>query len=94
MVPSVAGHKYFLAIVDDCTRSTWVYLMKSKSETRSPLQSFYTMIKTQFGKSIKVFRIDNGLEFQMVDFFKLHGIIRQHSCVATPQQNSIVERKH
>ena len=68
--------------------------MKSKSETRSLLQSFYTMIKTQFGKSIKVFRTDNRLEFQMIDFFKFHGIIHQHSCVANPQQNSIVERKH
>ena len=52
------------------------------------------MIKTQFGKSIKVFRIDNGLEFQMIDFFKLHGIIHQHSCVVIPQQNSVMERKH
>ena len=94
IVPTVDGHKYFLTIVDDCTRSTWVYLMKSKSETRPILQSFYLMIKNQFSKSIKVFRIDNGLEFQMVDFFKLNGIIHQHSCVATPQQNSIVERKH
>ena len=76
MVPTVAGHKYFLTIVDDCTRSTWVYLMN------------------QFGKSINVFRTDNGLEFQMIEFFKLHGIIHQHSCVETPQQNSVVESKH
>ena len=34
VVPIVAGQKYFLTIIDDCTRSTWVYLMKSKSETR------------------------------------------------------------
>jgi len=93
-VPTIDGHKYFLTIVDDCTRSTWVYLMKSKSETRPILQSFYLMIKNQFIKSIKVFRTDNGLEFQMVDFFRLNGIIHQNSCVATPQQNSIMERKH
>ena len=68
--------------------------MKSKSKTRHLLQSFYTMIKTQFGKSIKVFRTDNGLEFQMIYFFKFNGIIHQHSCVATPQQNSVMERKH
>ena len=40
IVPTVDGHKYFFTIVDDCTRSTWVYLMKSKSDTRSILQSF------------------------------------------------------
>ena len=39
MVPTIAGHKYFLTIFNDCTRSTWVYLMKFKSETRSLLQS-------------------------------------------------------
>ena len=37
MVPTIADHKYFLTIVDDCTRSTWVYLMKSKSKTRPHL---------------------------------------------------------
>ena len=68
--------------------------MKSKFQTRPLLQSFYTMIKTHFGKSIKVFRTNNELAFQMVDFFKFHGIIYQHSCVATLQQNSVVERKH
>ena len=62
-VPTIDGHKYFLTIVDDCTRSTWVYLMKSKSDTRPLLQSFYFIIKTQFNKSIKVFRTNNGLEF-------------------------------
>ena len=93
-VPTIVGHKYFLTIVDDCTRLTWVYLMKSKSKTRHLLQSFYTMIKTQFGKSIKVFRTNNRLEFQMVYFFKFNGIIHQHSCVNTPQQNSVMERKH
>ena len=39
VVPTIAGHKYFLTIFNDCTRSTWVYLMKFKSETRSLLQS-------------------------------------------------------
>ena len=94
MVTTVAGNKYFLTIIDECTRSTWVYLMKSKTETRPLLQSFYTMIKTQFGKSIKIVRTDNGLEFQMIYFFKFNGIIHQHSCVATSQQNSVVESKH
>ena len=40
------GFRYFLTIVNDATRSTWVYLMKSKSETRPLLISFYKMIST------------------------------------------------
>jgi len=88
------GFKYFLTIVDDATRLTWVYLMKSKSNTRPLLVSFYNMICTQFHTKIKVFRTDIAPEFFLKDFFAANGIIHQHSCVATSQQNSVVERKH
>ena len=46
--PTQEGFKYFLTLVDDATRSTWVYLMKYKSDTRPLLVSFYNMICTQF----------------------------------------------
>ena len=40
---------------------------------------------------------NNGLEFSdttALAFFAKHGIIHQTSCIGTPQQNGIVERKH
>jgi hypothetical protein len=43
---------------------------------------------------IKIIRSDDGLEFVMPSFFKTKGIIHQTSCVETPQENGIVERKH
>lgn len=52
------------------------------------------MVQTQFKKSIKCIRSDNGQEFIFPDFYNKHGIVHQRSCVATLQQNGIVECKH
>lgn len=31
-IPTIAGHKYFLTLVDDHSRATWVYLLRTKSD--------------------------------------------------------------
>ena len=92
--PSLNGSKYFLTLVDDHSRCTWVYIMKHKSETSCLIQTFYNMIFTQFKVPIKMLRSDNGPEFALKSFYASKGIIHQLSCVETPQQNSVVERKH
>ena len=52
-------------------------------------------VLTQFETHIKIFRSDNGGEFiSLRTFFNDHGVIFQHSCFYTPQQNGVVERKH
>nr|KYP55041.1 Retrovirus-related Pol polyprotein from transposon TNT 1-94 [Cajanus cajan] len=93
-IPFVHGHKYFLTIVDDHSRYTWIFPLKLKSETSKILQNFVSLIKTQFDSVIKVIRSDNGTEFCMNDFYASKGIIHHTSCAYTPEQNGIVERKH
>lgn len=91
------GCHFFLTIVDDYTRGTWVYLLKDKSETGNILVTFHNMVRTQFNKKIKRVRSDNGTEFvnsTLRAFFQQEGITHETSCVATPQQNGRVERKH
>jgi Reverse transcriptase (RNA-dependent DNA polymerase)/gag-polypeptide of LTR copia-type/Integrase core domain/GAG-pre-integrase domain/Retrotransposon gag protein len=94
---SNSGAHYFLTIVDDHSRATWVYLMKFKSDAYTYLVSFCAMVRTQFSCNVKQIRTDNGTEFlskSMQNYFQTNGIIHQRSCVDTPQQNGIVERKH
>lgn len=49
---------------------------------------------TQFSCKIKNIHSDNGNEFLMTSYYASLGIVYQRSCVETPLQNSIVERKH
>jgi hypothetical protein len=91
---SINGARYFLTIVDDYTGCTWVDLMQHKSEARSLLQSFINLIKNQFSTTIKIIRSDNGPEFIIPSFYSDKGIIHQTSCISTPRQNGVVERKH
>ncbi|CAL8150570.1 unnamed protein product [Prunus armeniaca] len=94
-IPSFSGAKYFLTIVDDYSRFTWAFFMQHKSETQHLLTNFFSFVKTQFAASIANIRVDNGGEFSsMKAFFQQNGTTYQHSCVYTPQQNGVVERKH
>jgi hypothetical protein len=92
--PSSNGSKFFLTIVNDHNRFTWIYLMHNKSQTRFLNGYFFLLVETQFNSKIKCLRFDNGSEFHMTDFFSSMGIVHQLTCVETPQQNAIVERKH
>ncbi|KAL3647015.1 hypothetical protein CASFOL_007983 [Castilleja foliolosa] len=93
--PSTCGAVYFLTIVDDFSRVVWVNLLLEKTEVEQKVKDFCAMVTRQFQKSVKVVRSDNGTEFICLKkFFTEQGIIHQTSCIATPQQNGRVERKH
>ncbi|KAL5567807.1 hypothetical protein UlMin_024382 [Ulmus minor] len=73
------------------------YLNISNTQVHSTCLSnyiFFSMIKTQFGVSIKAVRSDNAKELALDNFFSSNGVIHYHSCVERPEQNSVVERKH
>ncbi|CAL1397374.1 unnamed protein product [Linum trigynum] len=93
-LPSYDSFKYFLTIVDDFSRMTWVILLQLKSEARPKLIAFCNQMQRQFQTQIKRIRSDQGKEFEMNDYYDSQGIIHEMSCVETPQQNSKVERKH
>ena len=83
-----------MTIVDDFSRATWVYLLKVKYDVQLYILEFFALVKKQFGKEIKAVRSDNAPELALTDFYRSLGVVHFHSCVETPQQNSVVERKH
>jgi len=62
-VANISGSRWFVTFIDDCSRVTWVYLLKQKSEVTSVFLHFFAMVKTQFGVSIKRVRSDNAKDY-------------------------------
>ncbi|CAL2264786.1 unnamed protein product [Prunus armeniaca] len=96
-ITAPSGVRWFVTFIDDCTRMTWLYLLKNKNEVFSRFQSFHKQMKTQFNAQIQILRSDNGGEFVNHDFqtyFQQHGIIHETTCPQTPQQNGVAERKN
>ena len=87
-VESIDGFKYFLTIVDGCTRVTWIYMLKNKSDVIIVFPIFVKYVLTQYQSVIKAIRSDNAPELAFTQLIKEHGIIYQFSCAYTPQQNS------
>ena len=94
---SIAGNKYFMLLIDDLTRMTWVYFLRYKSNAFSCFKKFKAMAELQSGFKIKCLRSDRGGEFKSSEFDQLcenEGIQRQLTLAYTPQQNGVVERKN
>jgi len=94
---SHAHSKYFVTFIDDYSRFTWVYFIRSKCEVLSVFKTFLAYIETQFSTGIKVLRSDSGGEYMSRDFHELllqKGIISHRSCPYTPQQNGAAECKN
>ncbi|GKA55243.1 retrotransposon protein, putative, ty1-copia subclass [Tanacetum coccineum] len=52
-VPSLGGARYFLSIIDDFSRMTWVFMMKHKSEAFEKFKHWKILIENQTGRKIK-----------------------------------------
>ena len=68
-----------MSFIDDCTRVSWVYLLKSKNDVIHDIPQFSNLIATQFHTRVQVFHSDNGCEFvnqSLANLFKEHGILQ------------------
>src|SRR3954469_6771410 len=94
---SLGGKKYYLVIVNDYSRYTWVYFFKRKSETQQTVIDFANEAQRQHNARILTIISDYGVEFKnytLDEFLSDEGIKHQYSTPYTPQQNGVVERKN
>ena len=96
-VSSVTGYRYYAIFIDDCTRFSWMFPLKQKSDFFDTFVNLQRYIETQFSAKIKSFQCDGGTEFTNNKFRShLHscGIVLRLACPYTPSQNGVAERKH
>ena len=96
-IPDVSGACWFISLIDDGTRVTWIFLLKQKSDVSIFIPNFHSIVQKQFRVQIKSFRIDNARDYfnQILSpYFQSQGILHDSSCVNTPQQNGVAERKN
>lgn len=62
-IASFSGYKYYLLLVDDFTRYSWLFPLHFKSDVASHIQAFRAFVSNHFNTSIKTIRSDCGGEF-------------------------------
>nr|GFA60524.1 hypothetical protein [Tanacetum cinerariifolium] len=94
---SVNGKRYVLVIVDDYSRYTWTYFLRSKDETPEVLIDFLRLVQRGLQAQVRVVRTDKGTDFlnqTLHAYFAAEGILHQTSVARTPEQNGVVERRN
>ena len=62
------GRRYFLLLVDDCSRYMWLQLLMSKDEAEVAIKKFKTRAEAKSDKKLRMLRTDRGGEFTLVEF--------------------------
>lgn len=77
--PTYKGEKYFLTMVDDFSRSTWTFLLSTKSNAFPTLKAFLTLVERQFSPKLKMIKSDNAFELGtghiQKEYYNSQGII-------------------
>lgn len=62
------GRRYFLLLVDDCTRYMWVVFLAGKGDAAASVQRVQAAAEAECGRPFRVFCIDNDGEFTSLEF--------------------------
>jgi hypothetical protein len=96
-IPSLTESNYILIFIDDYSRYSWLYFLKTKDETLEAFKHFKRLVENQAQQKLACLRIDRGGEYvshAFNSFCATEGVQRQFIAAGTPQQNGIAERKN
>eukprot|EP00253_Pinus_taeda_P008584 PITA_08584 len=63
-IRALSGGEYFITFIDDHSRKTWIYFLKTKDEVFDRFRDFKALIENMTRKKIKVLCSDNSGEYR------------------------------
>ncbi|GJR08442.1 retrovirus-related pol polyprotein from transposon TNT 1-94, partial [Tanacetum coccineum] len=100
-VASINGKKYIFVIVDDYSRYTWVYFLRTKDEAPDMIIDFVNQVQRNIKASILTIQTDNGTEFKNEKLRAFYAKLGINLCgpkllllLAFTQNYSIVHTRH
>jgi len=91
------GAKWIMTFIDDFSRFSWIYFLKSKSDTLATITTFVNTVERQYRKQIRSIRSDNGREYiktKIKQFLAKKGIKQELTIAYTPTMNGVAERNN
>jgi hypothetical protein len=91
---TMSGYCYWVTFIDDYSRYCWIYLLHKKSDTLPAFKLFKVLVEKQYGYAIDILHKDKGREYTGKEwdaFMGEHGIRRENTVRATPQQNEVLK---
>ena len=92
---TVSGYRYWITFIDDYSRFRAVIFLKTKDEAFDAFLKYKAYAENHLGTKIQCMRIDKGGEYmskKFINYMLEHGITRQYTVRARPQQNGMAER--
>ena len=60
---SLGGYEYYVIFIDDYSRRTWIYFLKTKGEVFSLFKEFKSLVEKKIGRKFWALRSENGGEY-------------------------------
>ena len=92
-VTSLGGHRYFVSLIDDLSRKSWLFCLRSRSEIYTKISEWETSTNLQMGEKVAIYRCDNAKEYQKFERL-IHdaGTRMEYTTAYTPEENGVAER--
>ena len=92
---SPGGCKYFLLVLDECTRYSVLHFLAHKHQAAQRVQDTIEELENRTGQRVKFFRSDRGGEFtsdKLDRYFARKGIKAERTAAYSPESNGMAER--